>query len=202
VFGEVRGLEFVSGQRGTGKTTYIRERILAREPRLFIYDHMAEFNEPGFATFYKLDQAIDFMDQNRSGLCRLTYKSLEPSPEEFATICRVPFCIPDLVIVVDELDTFAGAVTPRPPDEFRQLVHFGRHVGCGIVGASRRPADVSRAFTSQAKRYVCFRQTEPSDLRFLRSVLGPEADRIKDLPPLHYLAFEDGRRFAGIVDPT
>lgn len=189
------------GQRGSGKTTYIRTRVLAVEPRLLVYDHMAEFYDRvgGAHVVYDLPGALAYMKQHRTGISRLFVVPTKPTIEEFRLLCRIPFAYPGTVLVCDEIDQFAQSTWP--PEEFRRLVHFGRHVDCGFVGASRRPADVSRAFTSQARRFVCFRQTEPKDLTFWRSIVGGEADKLKDLPPLTYLAFEGGRTMRGTVNP-
>jgi hypothetical protein len=199
----LRGCEFVCGQRGCGKTTYIKRRILSVETRVLIYDHMAEFRGfQGYDTVDTLEACIDYVRDHPRGLCRVVYSTLKASPEEFALTCKIPFTPSGrgIVFVCDELDQFAG---PNwPPDEFRNLVHFGRHAGSSFVGASRRPANVSRDFTSQAKRYVCFRITEPVDLRFLRSVVGDKVLECKDLPPLHYFAFEEGKILRGVVSPT
>ena len=194
-------IEFVSGQRGMGKTTYIRTRILNVEPRFLVYDHMAEFYTQGDGmVVYSAKDAISYIKQHPDGLMRLYFVPANPSEEEFRIVCRIPFAYPGLTVVVDELDNFATAAWP--PEEFRKLIHFGRHAECGFVGASRRPADVSRAFTSQAQRFVIFRQTEPRDLVYLRSILGDRVLKVKELPPLHYLAFEGDRVLAGTVNPA
>lgn len=198
----MKTVEFVCGQRGTGKTLYIRSHILAREPRFLVYDHMAEFAKSlECQRVYSVEECLDYLSRNCRGFCRCVLVPLKPSAEEFRLVCRIPFAYQDLLFVCDEIDQWAGAVRPWPPEEFRRLIHFGRHARCGFVGAARRPADVSRAFTSQARRYTLFRQTEPSDLRFLRSVLGPRAEEAKDLPFLHYLAWEDGKWKKGMVCP-
>jgi hypothetical protein len=193
----------VTGRRGTGKTTWIRRRILERAPRLFVFDHMAQLGDtPGAHVTHQLDQAILHLAKAPpGGLARVVYQPLTSDPQ-FPRVCRVPFAVPDLVLVIDELDTFAGSVQPPAPEEFRRLVHFSRHVRCSIVGASRRPKDVSRLFTSQAE-LVCFQQSEPADLTWLRSMLGQAADEIPRLPELHFRRFDVAGRLveSGIVSP-
>lgn len=192
----MRGCEFVCGQRGQGKTTYIKRKILYMEPRILIYDHMAEFRGlKGLETVNTVEECILYLKGHQTGFCRVVLSTTTANPEEFDLVCKIPFAFKDIVFVCDEIDTFAGAIWP--PENFKKLIHFGRHAGCSFVGIARRPANVARDFTSQAKRYTCFRQTEPADLKFLRSVVGPRAEDLRNLPPYHYLAFEDGKILKG-----
>ena len=192
----------MSGQRGTGKTTFIRQHILARATRFLVFDHMAEFSElEGAEVVWTLEDAIRFLRKNRVGLARCVVVPGDRDRARFDLFCRAPFAIPDLTLVCDELDAYAGAVRPPPPPDFTRMIHFGRHFGCSFVGASRRPADVSRAFTSQATRIVCFRQTEPNDIRYLRSILGDQVEELKTLEPLSYMSWHDGQLERGQVTP-
>lgn len=197
-----RGIEFISGQRGTGKTKYLISRVLRRENRFFVYDHMNELagRAPGHR-FFQLEESIDYCARNARGFCMVYFAPTEgATSEDFKVVCSVPFGFKDMTLVLDEVDQLAGSVSPPPPPELLKLVRFGRHFGSSIVAIARRPADVSRALTSQARRFVCFRQTEPSDLKFLRSVCGPQAKKIPELRDLEYLAFESGVCTRGRVD--
>lgn len=190
------------GQTGTGKSSWVREQIVALEPRLLVFDHMAEYlEEPGLEKFHSLPAAILWLRARPTGFARCAIVPPGNAVELFPYVCRVPMAIPDLTIVCDELDTFAGAVRPPTPPEFQRAIHFGRHFGCSFVGVSRRPADVSRAFTSQARRFVCFRSTEPADIKFLRSVIGRRAELVPNLEDFHYLDVEGGHAVEGVVNP-
>jgi hypothetical protein len=183
-----------------GKSTYVRTHVLDREPRFLCYDHMGEFFGSGNGTVvYSVADTIDFFSSHRSGVARCYLVSAHPSMEEFRLVCKVPFAFPGMTIILDELDQFAGPMFP--PEEFTRLVHFGRHADAAVVGVARRPADLARAFTSQAQRFVVFRQTEPKDITYLRSILGPQVEKVKELPALEYLAFEGGHVFRGRVKP-
>jgi hypothetical protein len=195
----------IFGRRGTGKTTKLRE-LMRRAPRLFVFDHMAEFQtEPGAEVHYELAAAILRLKRSSSGgLARVVFTpASQVTPELFDLACRVPFAIHGLTFVVDEIDSLAGSVNPPAPESFRRLIHFGRHIGCATIVASRRPADVPRLLSSQATRVICFAQTEPADLKWLRSVVGPRADELPRLADLHYLDFDMGTRqvIEGTVTP-
>lgn len=194
---------FVCGVTGSGKTTWIR-RELETIPRLLVYDHMAEFPALTACTYvHTVTDALAFLKRHKTGFARCALVPAANAATLFPLVCRIPFAVPGLTVVFDELDTFAGAVRPPTPLEFQRLTHFGRHFGCSVIGASRRPADVSRAFTSQCRRIVCFRVTEPADLKFLRATVGDAALRLPDLPDLAYLRFEGHELVEeGTVDPA
>jgi len=187
---ESRGCEFICGQRGMGKTSYIREEILPSETRCIIYDHMAEYLQaPGFSFVNDWESLCDRVSKAGRGFLKVAYIPTEATPEDFARFCRLPFATYGLDLICDEIDQFATAISV--PSEFKRLVHFGRHYNSRFIGASRRPADVARAFTSQAYKIICFRQSEPRDIMYLKSFCGDRAEEIQYLEPLHYLSFEN-----------
>lgn len=192
----VHGCEFICGQRGQGKTQYIIQKILSTESRYLVYDHMAEFSDYKSATVtHSFEYTIKYLQSHKTGLCRCIYATTDADAEEFSLVCRIPFLYRDLVFICDEIDNFATPLST--PLEFKRLIHYGRHSGSSVIAASRRPANVSRDFTSQAKRITCFRITEPRDVTFLNSIVGNDAEKVKNLEPLHYLAFENGKTFSG-----
>lgn len=184
-------ITYVCGQRGTGKTTLIRA-LLTPLPRVLVFDHTAEYADlPGVHVFNEAQDAIRYLRLHPTGIARCVLVPLEGSAELFAFLCRVPLAIRDLTFAVDELDLYAGSVNPPAPVELRRLVHFGRHFGCSLIASSRRPADVSRAVTSQARTIFSFRQWELTDVRYLGSLVGKSAKRLPELPDLCYMRFHD-----------
>lgn len=199
-----RGIEFICGQRGTGKTKYLVSRVLRDEPRLLVYDHMAELvGRAPMTITHTLEDTIDAVHRSPRGFCRVCYVPANgASPEEFAVVSAIPFSVRDLVLVVDEVDQLAGTQQNLPPQEFKRLIHFGRHFGASIVACARRAADVTRALTSQSRRVTVFAQSEPGDIKYLVSLLGPRAAEAKELPDLEYLAFEGRTVSRGRIDPA
>jgi hypothetical protein len=86
-----------------------------------------------------------------------------------------------LLVVIEEIDVVAPP--GREPTAFKRLVAQGRHHGIDLITTSRRPAEVSRLLTSQAEEIICYRTHEPNDIRYLRQVMGDQAERISNLPP-------------------
>lgn len=198
-----RGIEFICGQRGTGKTKYLVTRVLTQEPRLLVYDHMAELvGRAPMTVTHTLEDTIEAVHRSPRGFCRVCYvPAAGASPEEFGVVSAIPFSVRDLVLVVDEVDQLAGTQQNLPPQEFKRLIHFGRHFGASIVACARRAADVTRALTSQARRVVVFAQSEPADIKYLSSLCGKRAKEAVELPDLSYLAFEGRIVTRGKVDP-
>lgn len=62
---------------------------------------------------------------------------------------------------------------------------LGRHARCRVFGCSMRPAGVSRDCTANLARAVIFNTTEPSDLKFYRSMI-PDAEAARAIPRLDY----------------
>jgi len=183
------GCTFIAGQTGMGKTLWLRAH-LASIPRFIVYDHMAELGGiAGARTVYTLAEALAYVQANRSGMLRLVYQEI-PTPASFDFICRLALLAGDLYVVVDELDQFAGSLRPAPSAAFLNTIHRGRHRGVAVIGASRRAAEVARTFTSQCRRFIIFRTTEPNDLKYLRSIVGDPVLAARTLDPLTYLDFD------------
>jgi len=60
-------------------------------------------------------------------------------------------------------------------------------MGANVLGVSRRPAEVSRLFTSQATRFILFKQIEPRDIAYFKAVIGNTADLIPNLDRFEFL---------------
>jgi len=203
---------FVCGQRGMGKTRYILG-VLAGEPRFLIFDHMGEFSRHmrdgrlSAKPSTDLEELADQLDRNAGhGIARLCYQpDYARIHADFKALCRLLMVAErrGMVLVVDEIDQFAGSVRPPAPAELLRVIHLGRHRGIRVLAAARRAADVSRALTSQADRVVSFRQTEPGDLKYLRSLIGADVAALPKLRRLCYLEADRGAvRFSQLPDLT
>jgi hypothetical protein len=186
---------FVSGQRGSGKTYWVKHFIRG-QGRYLLYDALSEYeNAPRFTDIGAL---LEFSKAHAGeGFFEAIYDPLEH--EDFPLFCRIALVLRGLYVVVEEIDLFA---TPyMAPSELQKLIKYGRHYGVNVLGVSRRPSEVSRLFTSQATRFVLFRQIEPRDITYFRSIIGPQAERLPDLPPYHFLDIDFSRGFPLPSDP-
>jgi len=183
---------FISGQRGSGKS-YFAKKLAASLPRCLIWDSLGEYQAD--TRIYELEELGDFLtkDQQNPRLFTVAFDSYEPDVT-FPWFCRLALARGSVYVVMEELDLLA---TPQycPPD-FARLIKYGRHFGIQLVGISRRPAEVSRLFTSQASRFVIFSQREPRDLQYFRSLIGNAADQLPNLTGYHHLDVD----FSGTPD--
>lgn len=174
---------FVSGQRGSGKS-YWTKSLAASLPRCVIMDTLGEYKADQY--FYDIESFVEFLikDKDNPKLFTVSYNPVDVS-EDFETFCRAILARGDIYLIMEELDTVS---TPYyTPYEFAKLIKYGRHFEIQIVGVSRRPAEVSRLFTSQASRFVLFPQVEPNDIKYWRSIIGGAANTLPDMAQYHYI---------------
>jgi hypothetical protein len=174
---------FVSGQRGSGKS-YWTKQLSRTLPRCIILDTLGEYKADQY--FTEIEEVIEFLenDQRTSRFFTVSYNPVDLDGE-FGLFCRAILARGDIYLIMEELDQLS---TPySTPYEFARLIKYGRHFNIQIVGVSRRPAEVSRLFTSQASRFICFPQVEPNDIKYWRSIIGKSADQLPSMPDYHYL---------------
>lgn len=172
---------FVSGQRGSGKTYWVKHFIQG-QGRYLLYDALGEYDEA--PQFEDVGALLDYCKAHEGqGFFEAAHNPIEH--EDFPLFCRIALALGNVYVVIEEIDLFA---TPYLiPVELSKLIKYGRHYGINVLGVSRRPSEVSRLFTSQATRFILFRQIEPRDIAYFRSVIGPDADRLPDLPLYGFL---------------
>lgn len=124
------------------------------------------------------------MWDHQDGVMQIIYNSIDD--EDFGFVCGLCENLGDLTFIVEEADNYAN---PNfCPIELKRLLKYGRHVGLSMIFVSRRPAEINRLITSQSQRFICFTIIEPTDVRYLTSVIGPVA---RVLPTLKKLEFVD-----------
>lgn len=174
---------FVSGRRGSGKSYWTKE-LSQSLPRCVILDPLGEYKADEY--FTEIETFIEFQKADKANPKFFTV-SFNPVDleEDFDLFCRAILARGDVYLIMEELDQLS---TPyNTPYDFAKLIKYGRHYGIQIVGVSRRPAEVSRLFTSQASRFVCFPQFEPNDIKYWRSIIGKAADQLPTMSDYHYL---------------
>ena len=93
-----------------------------------------------------------------------------------------------IIIMVDEVSYWTKPNQTAPG--LSSLIRYGRHWSCSIIGVSRRAAETSREFTSQADEICTFAVHEPRDLAYFGEILPVEAmSKIGSLEKFHYLRY-------------
>jgi len=174
---------FVSGQRGSGKSYWV-QNFISKLSRFLIYDTLGEYE--GAPRFEEIEDLLDYCERSGGGFLEAIYDPLNPQDDlNFSLFCRIARALGNIYVIIEEFDLFA---TPFSiPLELQALIKYGRHRGVNVLGVSRRPAEVSRLFTSQATRFILFRQIEPRDVQYFRSIVGTSADMLPTLEPYYFL---------------
>jgi hypothetical protein len=191
------GIVWVGGVRGMGKSTLVRH-LASKAPRMLAHDPHGEHDGLPLSDH----EAAEYLEglAARSQLDRFRVCVTVTEPERFARLAwALRELCPDYLLLVDEVDLVAPPM--REPWAFRRIVAQGRHHGISVLAASRRPAEVSRLVTSQAREFYCFFTREPGDVRYLASIFGEDADALDSLAPFEFLYWSPTRSARGHVSP-
>ena len=197
----------VMGQSGQGKGLWIKARLRAAPPsRLLVWDPMDEHG-----TLARAQQSLAHMVHavlKRAGArapfaVRYTPKgnAERQTAAEFAVFCRLAQEAGNCTVVVEEL-----SFVTRPshaPAPWAKLTNAGRHAGNRIIASSQFPAQIDKAFLSNATEIVSFYLGEKPHREVVAEKMDTDPERIRALPTFHYLHFDrDSRQVsAGQVAP-
>lgn len=178
----------ILGQRGSGKSC-LAKSLIGKGNRYVIYDVLGEYSESGivcesFSEFRGVFLRL-YLDR-----FRIVYQPLNPSGD-FDKICDLLFECGDLTFLVEEIDTFCSS--QEIGDNFANIIQRGRHKEISLIGVSQRPYGIHRLITSQAKEIYSFIHREPRDIDYLKSFIGDEAEKIKDLKQYEFLRWDNGK---------
>ena len=180
----------INGMTGSGKSTWLA-RYLENTRRYVFYDTLCESLEAGSP--YSKIQAPGFdhptlLLERLKARCNSEFLDAVFRPKTdslFPIFCRLAGAVGNLTVAIEELDVHCNA--HFIPPEFERLIKYGRHQKISLVAVARRPAEISRLYTSQANRYVIFRQIEENDISHWRKMFGDVALRLKELEPGYHL---------------
>ncbi len=168
------------GITGSGKSVLARHQIKA-EPRVIIFDPVEEPENAKGAIIVETAGALVRVlaagaRRKRLRICWRGFGINGHGAEAFELGNRIAYAAEDLTVYWEEVDQFTDA--GRPPQWCYEIVNRGRHRGLKYFAASRRPARVPRDITANATRIMAFATQEPTDLRYMRELMGPEAAAI------------------------
>lgn len=179
----------ITGQRGSGKSTYGKHK-LKEYSRIIIFDTLGEYSKFGVVC-ETLKELAEFWDSKKDGNFKIVYQPLNPF-DDFPILCDLVFSCGDMCFYVEEIDTFLASNTQGLDVEFLNLVQRGRHKNVELIGITQRPYSIPPILRSQAKIFVCFKQTESRDIDYLKNIFGQEAEKIRNLETFEYLKYEEG----------
>ncbi len=182
---------FIAGRKGSGKTT-LALAIAQDAPRVFALDTVGQYGpEHGFDVAFGTDAAVRAMLGTR-GRDRFRISLRSDSTDELLSLARLAYELPGHLLIVEEASFYCSPY--QLPDELSRLIRYGRHRAIDQLYIARRPSEVHRDVTAQADVGVTFAQHEPIDVRYLRAVAGPGAERVTTLPRYRALVWGDVER--------
>ena len=193
----------VIGRTGHGKTTKVRDLILACD-RVMILEQSNEKTEyPGVVRFGTWDALYGAMRHVNPRRFRVSFA---PGTSRFVDCLRLAWVLAPVTVVIEE----AGKYFPQHkktsrhhmeavngvPGEFLEICERGRHAGRGAVNAvsliavSQRPMRLPLCLRAELDRVYAFRLNSKRDRDWLAECPGSDqeiAEASKDLQAFHYL---------------
>jgi hypothetical protein len=176
----------ITGQRGQGKTTYIKDQISLFD-RVIIFDLLGEFTY--FDTAYNLREFFEILSKIKDeNFFTLNFYNPKNSEEDFHVVCEAVNRLKDIMFVIDEIDYFCS--THSIPKEFDEIVKRGRHQALQLILATRRPHEIPPIIRSQVSQLITFRHIEPRDLQYLREIIDIPEEEFSKLHKFHYVRWD------------
>jgi len=145
------GIIVVFGRRGFGKTFWIK-RYLFDNPnqRYLIMDHFHEYEEGDNTLVITSIEELEYIEFSPfDKVNQIIFRG----ELEFDTLFGAACSMGNVVVVFDEIDMVCSPTNIE--FHLNRIIQYGRHLNVGLIGASRRPANVHRNLTSQAMEIIC-----------------------------------------------
>lgn len=172
----------ILGRKGSGKSHLVAE-IIREFRRVIIIDTMGEYAQKLGKRKVKVastrEQAITEIMNASDRRAFIIACQLERESDNM-DVLKLVYDTPKVLVVVEETSMFCSPNYLPPP--MARLIRFGRHREIDQIYVSRRPAEVHREITAQSDIIISFVQHEPADIKYLRAVMGPRAERLPELP--------------------
>jgi hypothetical protein len=198
----------VMGQSGTGKGLWLKSELRRLKPaRILILDPQDEYGKFAQAVTSAADMARVIAAAGPNGKFAVRYvfpKSC--TAQHFAKIfdlaCRLAYGAGNCAFLVEELSNFTTA--SWGPPLWRRMCNSGRHEGVWVIGCSQFPAQVDKAFLSNATLIHCGWLGELPHRKAIATKMNIDAELINGLPDLHFLEWHraDRRIEAGDITIT
>ena len=176
----------VIGATGSGKGIYIKGYALKKsDKRLAIWDYMREYGPFVDLSTSNLQAAIQAMKQPGFRVAFQPSFNDKTRAAQFDLFCRAVYAAGNCRAVIEEL-SFVTQPSFSPPG-WKMLTSIGRHRGLRLIGASQRPAQVDKAFWSNATEIHCGFLNYEDDQKVMGKALGVQLSDIVALEPLQYI---------------
>lgn len=198
---------FISGQRGSGKTTRARALLNDKKrKRVIVYDIKGEY---GFKKITGLSELGKFLNGNFRKNFKISYvPEAREKSEQIAELSKLCYALvnaqreevdkgkgQNLTILTEEMSMCApNQKYPDGQGGFEYAVNVARDWGIEIIGVSQRPAQVNTDFRGNASLCYYFALADILDIKAVASKVGKDkAEELKSYQPHEYLEFHRGK---------
>lgn len=190
--GEIRGLVFLCGMRGMGKTTEMDRLLSLCTGGVLFFDTLSKHAEVlrGYKVISTAAELEAYLRVNRGRRFRILFQPRSGNLDDhFRAVCVLVRVCGFMIFAIDELDKLCGQRwgDSRMPPEFYHLVNYGRHERVSMIATARNPKAVARGYTAESEMRI-FRVEERSYRDYFAERMGEEAaERLASLPRFFYL---------------
>ena len=192
--GELRGINFLVGRRGYGKTTEMNRLHSQCTGGILFFDALSKHGGmfAGYVMFSEPGRLEEYLRVNRGRRFHIMYQPRGGNLDEhFAAVCKIVVAFGWMIFGVDELDKLCGMRfgESRMPQAFYDIVNYGRHHRVSVIATARRPQGVPTGFRDESELRV-FGLKPGKALEAIRTEIGDEAaSQVAQLPKYQYLHF-------------
>jgi len=164
------------GRSLAGKTVNVKKVLSRYKGSFVVWDYLYEYKTgmiiEDFNVFIKyVKNKIQFGEEIKA-IVRL------PS-EYFNKVCYVVKETKNLLFIIEEIDLISSA--NFCPKYLEHLIRAGRHWNIQMIVTAKRPANVPRILTFQAKTLIVFKIREPGDLKYLQKYGSIDPEELRNL---------------------
>jgi hypothetical protein len=220
--GELRGLTFLAGERGMGKTTEAIRLVEQCGGPVIFFDTVNKHRHllPRFTPFMQPGRLQEYLRINRGRRVQAIYVPLPPPGvrpifepkkksdprqewlvQHLICVCLMARAFGNMIICIDEIDMFCGPEWGHRwmPDELYDIAHFGRHFKVSALATARDPKSLSKKFRSQCATMRLFRCSEQDDVDYFAKRIGAaNAAKLPTLQKTYFLLWTAGDQAAPI----
>jgi hypothetical protein len=184
----------VMGQSGTGKGLWVKKKLKELKPRrILILDPQDEYGEFASPFSNMTDLARMVTRAGEAGEFRVRYVFPKSATQKhfagvFDLSCQLAYLARNCLFLPEELSNFT---TPSwAPPLWKRMCNSGRHEGVHVIGVSQYPAQIDKAFLSNATLIHVGFLGEEAHRKAVAARMDIAPDVIRDLKDLHYLEWE------------
>jgi hypothetical protein len=179
----------VFGLRGSGKSWFVKS-VLDSTPDHLIYDPLKE--HAGYSKYTPSDRtSIEELSKVIEGPVIKGIKVTDANKHMFPTRRVGETWKPEL-FVIDEANRYIYPHPTRLPKPVEDLVDLGRHMKLSFGVVARRPVQFHATLIDLADHVFFFQIPGTHDHRYLESLHPGLGDKVRDLPPHHFVGFSHG----------